>query len=253
MIAPVSDAVAFVVLRVLGDEGDQCLDHGDRRRVEGAVDASELAHDAVDLGHVGDRRVETAEHLLHFPDGRVGHGGGHVQERAFVEGRHVLVAQAGKDGRQLSHRRAGADSVGQKRRQAIRAEPTERAADDEEQRGRQKRGAICEEEAKQCLVEVPEEGEGAQDQARGREDEESVDEEPGVGAERLPVATEEHGDAEHGDGDEHVDEAAALLGGRVIGRGALATEEETGGGGEDRARRSGTTRSRRKSWSRRAG
>ena len=73
------------------------LHHADGRRVEGRLGAADLAHHALDLGHAGDRQVLLAVDLDGLRERALRQQRGHVEERALVQRRHELAAEAGED------------------------------------------------------------------------------------------------------------------------------------------------------------
>jgi hypothetical protein len=86
-------SAAPLVRAVLGVIVDHDLEHGHGRRVEGALGSAELANGRLHLGDGRDAPIEGLQLIQGLPDRGVGHGGGHVQEGALVQGRHELLSQ----------------------------------------------------------------------------------------------------------------------------------------------------------------
>jgi hypothetical protein len=89
-------APARRVRRVLGPVVDDGLEHRDGRRVQRALGAADLADDGLDLGDRLERRVLVRHHLQRLAHGRVRHERRHPEERALVQRRHELAAEAGE-------------------------------------------------------------------------------------------------------------------------------------------------------------
>ena len=123
LVAPLTHARSVSVDAVLGLVADDGLEHRDGRWIERRVGASELAHDAFDLGDGRDGGVHLAQHVLRLTEGCVGHGGRHEEERPLVEGRHELATEAGEGPRHGLSWRARGEAIGQPTEDAEEALP----------------------------------------------------------------------------------------------------------------------------------
>ncbi len=74
-------------------EADRGLDHGQRRRVGGGIGPAGFPEDVLHLGKGADDAVGLLEDIFRLGDGDARHGGGHIEQVAFIQGRHELGPQ----------------------------------------------------------------------------------------------------------------------------------------------------------------
>ncbi|MPM86569.1 hypothetical protein SDC9_133658 [bioreactor metagenome] len=75
---------------------DHSLEHLRRRGVRGGICPSSLAVDRFHFGEALDQLVLSLQQLGGFCDRHPRQGGRHIKERALIQGRHELRAQAGR-------------------------------------------------------------------------------------------------------------------------------------------------------------
>ena len=99
-------------------EADGGLNHGERRRVGGGFGPARLAEDIVHLGKGADDAVRLLQEVFRFGDGDARHGGGHIEQIAFIQGRHELRAQPGQgiDADGQNHQGQGNGGLGEAHR-----------------------------------------------------------------------------------------------------------------------------------------
>ena len=97
-----AQAVPRFVDLVLGLVVDHRFDHRDRRGIEWAFGAADLADDLFDFGDSPDQHVLLLQHLERLADRGVGHRHRHQQKRALVERRHELIAET-RQGMRSAH------------------------------------------------------------------------------------------------------------------------------------------------------
>ena len=78
----------------MGLERDDRLHHRERRRIGAGLGAAGLAEDALDLRKLPDQLVLHLQQLLRLGHRQPWQRGGHVEQRAFVQRRHELRAEA---------------------------------------------------------------------------------------------------------------------------------------------------------------
>ena len=104
--------------------------------------AADLADDGVDFGDGLEGEVLFGEDVEGFADGGVGHGGGHVEVGAFVEGGHEFFAEAGEGLVGVDPEGGGAEGAGVKAcaagrsgnegEEVVEADPDSGAGEDEQ-------------------------------------------------------------------------------------------------------------------------
>ena len=89
----------------LGFQDDDRFKHGDRCRVGGGFCTADLAQDMLYLGNAFNDRVLHLNDALGLGDRDIGQGNRHVEQRAFVQGRHEFASQLHEhgDGDQQCH------------------------------------------------------------------------------------------------------------------------------------------------------